>query len=342
MSDWKYDDFRYKGMYATINRNIYEFENFGTSLLIEKIIIIDKFTLFDNLYSQEIKITFSDILKQKINKICYDLNNLHKKNININIYILNDRKIVINNNFLKKFRFEKVINYLEKIEEIYPLIILEKLLYFGCKNNNINNYPKILKNKIDFDIKQIDFKILCELDKDYHDNLIKSLTIDQKLQILKKINKNSLNYTSTFIYNFLSNFIDITLDKIQIKKLVKIIKSDSTFEKIYDNSNIYQQYLNYLSLDEIFKKLKKKITHNRAFEIINYLYTQIELSFDQNIQLINIINEKYQEKDLLILKNKIICKLITNNTDLDNEVYNEISKFEDTTKTLIYFIINKK
>ena len=71
------------------------------------------------------------------------------------------------------------------------------------------------------------------------------------------------------------------------------------------------------------------------------MYAQNDLSIEQNIELIKIINEKYKDKDLIILKNKILCKLITNNTNLDNAVYNELIKYEDSIEGLIKLFISK-
>ena len=69
---------------------------------------------------------------------------------------------------------------------------------------------------------------------------------------------------------------------------------------------------------------------NRAYEQVNYLFTQRDLTYEQNIQLVKLINEKYEQEHLTILKNKILCKLITNNTNLDNEVYDELAKYKDS------------
>ena len=44
----------------------------------------------------------------------------------------------------------------------------------------------------------------------------------------------------------------------------------------------------------------------------------------------------------MVLKNKILCKLITNNKNLDNEVYDELAKYEDSMNALIQFIVNRK
>ena len=90
-----------------------------------------------------------------------------------------------------------------------------------------------------------------------------------------------------------------------IRTIELLTDKNIDYDGIYNNTNIHIKYLNNLSIDEIFKKLKKKIIYNRAFEIINYLYTQIDLSFNENIKLIKIINEKYHYKDLNLLKNKI-------------------------------------
>ena len=84
------------------------------------------------------------------------------------------------------------------------------------------------------------------------------------------------------------------------------------------------------------------MTYNRAFEIINYLYTQCDLSYNHNIELIKIINNKYQQKDLIRLKNKIMCKLITKNTNFNNEYFDELTKYDDSIEGLINLFISKQ
>ena len=128
-----------------------------------------------------------------------------------------------------------------------------------------------------------------------------------------------------------------------IKAMDLLTTINKDYDKIYDNTNIYLQYLNYLSIDDILKKLtNEKMSYNRVFETINYLYTQDNLTYNQNILLIKLINDKYQQDELIILKNKILCKLITKNSNLDNEIYIELSKYEDTIDGLVQLLINKK
>ena len=262
----------------------------------------------------------------------------------------------------KNKKLNKIIEYLEKLEEIYPYKILKKVL-LGNKilfeDNNPLNYSNILKKIIKPDILKINFEILHKLDKEYHDKFISLLTFDEKLKILKqnkpfkqifKKNDTLKNKENLIEYNFilLNNLINDNLNIEEINKLVNTVEFLTTksenYDKIFDTTNVYLEYLNNLSVDNILKKLKDEdIINKRVFEIINYLYAQSTLSIDENIQLIKIINEKYQEKDkdLKLLKNKILCKLITNNTNLENEFNNEMTKYEDLFEGLIKFIINK-
>ena len=145
----------------------------------------------------------------------------------------------------------------------------------------------------------------------------------------------------------MNTFINSEFNIDELNKLIPIIDILTTknngFDKIYNNTTIYQQYLNFLSIDDIVNKLlNEKIVYTRVFEIINYLYTQNNLTYDQNLTLIKLINEKYKQDELIILKNKIVCKLITNNTNCGNEVYDELAKYKDSIDGLIQFIVKKK
>ena len=311
---------------------IYKFRNSSCNPVIYSIIIKIIQDNQDTILSKNTKIYLN---KNNINGV---FNNLSKYHREIFLY---GNKIIIPDK--AEYLFEEIIFYLEQIEEIHPINILEKILKTGCNPRNPCNYPKIFKNKIFPDIYFINLGILKKLDKECHNNFMKLKNINQKLKILKYNNQNPFEYK----YNLIENLSAENLNQNQMKKLINTIEilteENDKYDSIYDiNMNIYFIYLNYLSVEDIFKKLNAKIDYKRAFETINYIYTQIDLTYKQNIELIKIINNRFSNDDLNILKYKIISKLITNNTNLDNEIYNELIKYEDSTEALIQFIINRK
>ena len=239
--------------------------------------------------------------------------------------------------------FFNVMNYLEELDEIKPLKMLNNQLFVERIleiDGDFYACPEILKNIRNPNIQKIKFEQISQKDKEYHDKLINSLTLEDKFVVLKKYRKTQFEYN----YNLLKNEINDNLDINKINDLVKMIeylsKYNDDYDKIYNSTNIYYQYLNHLSTPDILNKLNiEKITNNRAFEIINYLYNQNDLSFKENIQLVKIINNKFPDKDLILIKNKILCKLITNNTNLDNDVFKELEKYEDIVEGIINLLL---
>lgn len=341
-SDWKYN-FEYKPIYnydTTLyySAYIHNFENIKDNFIIKRIKMeIKKFDDFDFNDQLNIKI----FLKKNDEKINNAISNLcrNKKKLNAKgetILILYNCK-------------NEVIFYLEKKIQ---LEILEKKLFIEeiiLRNPNPYYHPKVLKHVINPNIKLIDFSKIGKIDREYHDNFVTSLNFEDKLKIIKY----GLFYRlqeSDFLYylDLLNNEINDNLNITEINKLVKTIEfinkeRKNGYEIIYKNNSIYLKYLNHLSIDDILKKLiDNKITENRSFEIINYLYTQCDLSFNQNMELIKIINNKYQQKELNILKNKIICKIITKNTNFNNEFFDELVKYEDSVEGLINLFLLKQ
>ena len=332
LNSWKYNIIcKLTENIKNIENHFHIFENFSVNAKIDYIKIhkIKKKDL--NLKEISIHLRYH---KYKVIKILDNLIKLCNKEAiiykpeNLNLIILECKG---------KIPFEEIIYYLDKIEEI-PLYFLKKLLSLG---GNYNNYPRILKNKGSPNLKKINFIILSKLDREYYDNLINLLDFNQKIEILKY---NKLN-TFEFNYNLLNDLVKTDLDMIQIKELVETImllsKINIKFDKIYENTNIFFEYLNYLSIDDILKELKgDKIIYNRAFEMINYLYILSDLSLSENIKLVKIINDKYSDKDLILLKNKLLCKIISNNTNLDNDVFKELKKYEDSFEGIITLLLS--
>ena len=331
-----------KNCYVEGHLHISTFKNISKNPLIEKIIRTNlNFTIL-----RTISIIFSKkkSLTCHINEIHKDLENLciNMKN-KIEIYLNEvNNEIIIKGHY--KYLMQKIIYYLENIEKIYPKDIFRELLTIGLLKPYINfySYPSILKNNTNKEIKLIDFKYLNKLDKKYHDTLINSLCFNQKIELLEI---NCFNkFPSINNYDLIKNLINTNLDINDINELIKIIEllteQDSNLDKIYDNTNIYIEYLNHLSNEAILNKLNyNNISINRAFEILNYLYTQCDLSFDDNIKLVKIINNNYKQKEFVQLKNKILCKLITNNC-LDNNVFDHLTQYEDSIEALVKFIRN--
>ena len=313
-SNWKYN-------FEIINDNeaetienicIYKFENIDINAKITNIEITRKIVEceFSKLNSHEwIIIKFSNLKRRdeiyeelKIMEIKYDIIIDKNKNM-IKLYYKKYRKDLYND----------AICYLEKLDEVRPLNILKKILYVEKRLDDdiIYGDAKILKNMKNPNIKLIHFEYLSMKYEKYHDKFISLLDFDQKLKILEYNKKYQYEYNK----NLLNSLINENLNINEINKIIKIIdllsKYNEKYDKIYKSTNIYFQYLNHLSIEDILKELKNDITNNRSFEIINYLYSQNDLSLDQTIQLIQIMNnERFREKDLIILKNKITCKLI--------------------------------
>ena len=309
---------------------IYTFHNYNYNAIIKQLIFQRNFNEQDLIISHCLKIYIN-----KNNKI-----DIHLEKFGDDIDIYRDGLMtcyVFNNKTI--FVYEDVIYYLDNLEKIHPIEILEKLLFL---NNLENIYSKLLKNRKLHQIKKINFDILNKFDKEYYNDIFNSLNFKQKLQILK-FERNSYQYN----YNLLSGLIEKHTEIQEIKKIIKRIKflvtNDPNYDILYNNNNLYINYLNYLSVDNLLNKLKgEKITNNRAFEMINYLYSFCDLSYQQNIILINILNNKYNShNDLIVLKNKIISKMITNNSNLDNQVYNELTKFDNLVEGLINLLISK-
>ena len=333
---YKYDDFEDNN--SIVN---HYFQNYSKDCKIKKIYfkfynkkVIGNF----NLISTMIFLNTRNINNNQLNKIFHDL----KKNFKSNNYINSYKSITrIEIKRSIRFEFEELIFFLEQIEEIQPIGILIKML--SLHGGNPLNYPKILKNRKKYDLININLNILSKLDKSFHDNFINQLNNKQIFLILEHNKLINFDYKYNLLKNLNSENIDIT----DINKLIKIIdiliKSNNNYDKIYNETNIYYKYLNHLSTEDLFKILdNEKIRFSRAYEIINYLYTQENLTKELNIKLVTLINEKYKHEDLSILKNKILCKLITNNTNFDNEIFNELSKFENTIEGLIKIITKEK
>ena len=317
-SSWGY------GLIINAKNKQHNFANYNSTIIAE-ITILD-----ENIGIIVYKSIKDNLIINDINKLC------KKNNIIQNLY--NMFYISIKN--ITKLQFEELILYLDKLDEIYPLNILEKLLSIKDLESI---YPKILKNRENQNIKKINFNILYRYDKEYHDDFLNSLNFDQKLEILELNKKNTFEYNYNLLNYLIKDYIEIN----EIYKIVKMIRkltiSNIKYDEIYNDNNVYLKYLNSLSIDNILNKLMgDKIKNNRAFEMINYLYSLCDLSYKQNIILINILNDKYQElNDLNMLKNKIISKMITKNSNLDNEVFNELMKYDNLVEGFINLIIKK-
>ena len=328
-----------KGIYYLDAYSTYKFKNKRKNNPITKIIIMNGIQKNDHksvMYFEEIQINFSNYLE--IIKLYEDIK---KKYDHLYLIYINKQQKYIS--FFRESDFllcnNNVIIYLEKLDEVKPLKIFKKIEYVEKilkHNDNIYNYPKILKNIKNLNINKINLEQISQIDKEYHDKLINSLTLKEKFTILKKYEKSQFEYN----YNLLKNEVKDNLDVNKINKLIKMIeylsKFNDEYDKIYNTTNIYSQYLNYLSIKDIINKLNtENISNNKAFEIINYLYNQNELTLSENIKLVKIIDNKYKDKDLSLIKNKILCKLITNNTNLDNEVFMELMKYDDLIEGFI-------
>lgn len=237
-SDWKYN-LEYKNEDFRII-SIIDFNNLKINPPIKNIKIIEKINY------QQIEICFCKDYA-KVEKICKDLKE---------ICLCREKKFYFGNNctFIFKNTYFKleVIYYLEKLEGIYPLNILKKILFIKkifLENENPYNYSKILKHIINPDVTLINFEILYQLDKEYHDNFINLLSYNKKLKILYNLPFHNKDNLFEYNYNLLRNLINTNID---INKLIKTIEfltfeRNYNYDKIFDDNNVYLQYLNYLS-----------------------------------------------------------------------------------------------